>query len=105
LFGAPPAAQGAEALRSYTLVLEEPPAGERLPRGLRAPNGRVPPGSAELRNLTRQVRQAQEPVRSAVEQLGAEVAGGAYRTLNAVFVRATRAQRGGGCGGRAAGVE
>jgi len=92
LFGAPPAAQGAEALRSYTLVLEEPPAGERLPRGLRAPNGRVPPGSAELRNLTRQVRQAQEPVRSAVERLGAEVAGGAYRTLNAVFVRATRAQ-------------
>jgi uncharacterized protein (TIGR03437 family) len=89
-------ASGAEAVRSYTVLLRDPSVGQQLPPRMRSRGGRVDfqraAIQADLRNLERQVQLSQEPLKAAIEREGVEVVGAVRHVLNAIFIRATREQ-------------
>ena len=82
----------AETARSYAVILKENPVGGRVPKNLRGAKGRVRTGSKDYGEMTRRLLARQEPVKTAISATGAKVTTSACHTVNAVFIRATRAQ-------------
>ena len=90
-FAASPA-WSAEVPRPYIVMLQEKSVGQLLPRQLRAARRRVRLANVSLAELTQQVVSAQKPAKIAIEGEGVEITGSVSRTINAIFVRATRGQ-------------
>lgn len=82
----------AETARSYAVILNENPVGGLVPKNLMGAKGRVLTGSKAYGELTRRMIARQEPVKTAISAVGAKVTSSSCHTINAVFIRATRAQ-------------
>ena len=81
-----------DAVRNYTVLLNEPAVNQMLPATTRKPDRRILLEQPRLQELTRQAEAAQLPVKIAIRALGVKVAGSVCHTLNAIFIRATKQQ-------------
>ena len=81
-----------DAVRNYTVLLNQPAVNQILPATSRKADRRIRLEQPQLQELTRRAQAAQQAIKNAIGTFGVEITGSVCHTLNAIFVRATKEQ-------------